>query len=307
MVAWIIIERQSSRLAERLARKACGDCGRDVWDCGFEEELIRQPEQWFEMDDPFVDREIRSQILCHLQGSQNGDRAAGDILGAVNDLNIKLAIRAVAEEMLKEEATEEIRGAASAVLLALANRHFNDVMYELQKNVKAVKLPHRMVFRTLGGLASHYTLKSIPFVSLTTLYIWLMLKLPMISSMKEAICYVMEHFCTAINYYYKNWKVCSFPREAESQLCSPLVPIYRRLVGDWMNDEEPQVQEASMKALWPMFGVLIRRQEQQEEIVKNVPQLLAVSRSLDSFLVAKTVELQPVMRKPLYVYGEEDF
>nr|XP_056707128.1 maestro heat-like repeat-containing protein family member 2B [Euleptes europaea] len=36
-----------------------------------------------------------------------------------------------------------------------------------------------------------------------------------------------------------------------------------------------------------MLGVLIRRQEQQEEIVKNVPQLLAVSKSLDSFLVAK--------------------
>ncbi|XP_060117466.1 LOW QUALITY PROTEIN: maestro heat-like repeat-containing protein family member 2B [Heteronotia binoei] len=113
----------------------------------------------------------------------------------------------------------------------------------------------------------------------------------MVSPMKEAICYVMEHFCVAINYYYKNWKACSFPREAESQLCSPLVPIYRRLVGDWMNDEETQVQEASMKALWPMFGVLIRRQEQQEEIVKNVPQLLAGSRSLDSFLVAKRLRL----------------
>ncbi|XP_048340633.1 maestro heat-like repeat-containing protein family member 2B [Sphaerodactylus townsendi] len=40
-----------------------------------------------------------------------------------------------------------------------------------------------------------------------------------------------------------------------------------------------------------MFGVLIRRQDQQEEIVKNVPQLLAVSQSLDSFLVAKRLHL----------------
>ncbi|XP_054827888.1 maestro heat-like repeat-containing protein family member 2B [Eublepharis macularius] len=40
-----------------------------------------------------------------------------------------------------------------------------------------------------------------------------------------------------------------------------------------------------------MLGVLIRRQEQQEEIVKNVPQLLAVSKSLDSFLVAKRLSL----------------
>ncbi|XP_015276327.1 PREDICTED: maestro heat-like repeat-containing protein family member 2B [Gekko japonicus] len=40
-----------------------------------------------------------------------------------------------------------------------------------------------------------------------------------------------------------------------------------------------------------MFGVLIRRQEQQEELVKSVPQLLAVSRSLDSFLVARRLRL----------------
>ncbi|XP_077180159.1 maestro heat-like repeat-containing protein family member 2B isoform X2 [Paroedura picta] len=240
------------------------------------------------MEHPFGNTDIQRHILGHLH---NADRAAGDILEEADSFNVKLAIKTEVEEMLKEGATEETRGAASAALLGLARRHFNDVMYELQRNVRTAKLPHRMVFRTLGGLASHYALKSIPFLSLTTLYIWLILKLPMISPMKEAICYAMEHFCTAINYYYKNWQVCSFPREAESQLCSPLVPIYRRLVGDWMNDEEPQVQEASMKALWPMFGVLIRREEQQEEIVKNVPQLLAVSTGLDSFLVAKSLRL----------------
>uniref|UniRef100_A0ACB8G5S5 Uncharacterized protein n=1 Tax=Sphaerodactylus townsendi TaxID=933632 RepID=A0ACB8G5S5_9SAUR len=108
------------------------------------------------MDVSSENRDIQSQVLFHLEGVKNADRAAGDILQKVNDLNIKMAVRILAEVMLKEEVTEEIRGAASTVLLALAGRHFNDVMYELQKNVKTVKLPHRMVFQTLGSLASHY-------------------------------------------------------------------------------------------------------------------------------------------------------
>ncbi|XP_042299808.1 maestro heat-like repeat-containing protein family member 2B [Sceloporus undulatus] len=148
-----------------------------------------------------------------------------------------------------------------------------------------------MVFRTLGNLASRYALKCIPFLSLTFVYIRVMLKVPMISHMKEEICYVMENFCTAINYYYKNWRACSFPRETESQLCSPVVPIYHCLIGDWLHDEEMKVKEASVKAQWPMLGVLVRRREQQEEIIRNIPKVLLESRILDSFFVAKRLSL----------------
>ncbi|KAL7992789.1 hypothetical protein Chor_017045, partial [Crotalus horridus] len=127
---------------------------------------------------------------------------------------------------------------ASMILLALANSHFNDVMYELQRNMKTGMLPHHMVLTTLGNLASHYALKCVPFLSLTFVYIRMILRMPMISHMKEAVCYVMETFCTAINFYYKNWKMCSFPRETEAHLCAPVIPIYQCLVSDWMNDEE---------------------------------------------------------------------
>ncbi|ETE72839.1 HEAT repeat-containing protein 7B2 [Ophiophagus hannah] len=160
------------------------------------------------------------------------------------------------------------------ILLALANSHFNDVMYELQRNMKTGMLPHHMVLTTLGNLASHYALKCIPFLSLTFVYIRMILRMPMISHMKESVCYVMETFCTAINFYYKNWKMCSFPRETEAQLCAPVIPIYQCLVSDWMNEEETKVKEASVKAQWPMLGVLVRRTEQQDEIIQNIPKRL---------------------------------
>ncbi|XP_053143152.1 maestro heat-like repeat-containing protein family member 2B isoform X3 [Hemicordylus capensis] len=238
-----------------------------------------------------IRRDVYNSISLRLECLQNANHAADSILKTVGELNVKLAIGMLAEEMLKEQATERVRGQASAILLVLANKHFNDVMYELQKSVRTVVLPHKMVFRTLGDLASRYALKCIPFLSLTFVYIRLMLKLTMINQMKEEICYVMEHFSMAINYYYKNWKVCSFPREAESQLCGPVIPLYRHLVRDWLNEEEPKIKEASMKALWPMFGVLVRRREQQDEVIKNVPHLLVESKILDSFLVAKRLSL----------------
>lgn len=42
-----------------------------------------------------------------------------------------------------------------------------------------------------------------------------------------------------------------------------------------------------MKALWPMLGVLVRHREQQDEIVRRIPQVLKDSRILSPFLVAK--------------------
>ncbi|KAJ6652695.1 hypothetical protein lerEdw1_011180, partial [Lerista edwardsae] len=151
--------------------------------------------------------------------------------------------------------------------------------------------PVRNLTNVCLGFFPHVALKCIPFLSLTFVYIRVMLKLAMIDDIKEDICYVMENFATAINYYYKHWRGCSFPREAESQLCSPVIPIYQHLVYDWLNDEELAVKEASMKALWPMLGVLVRHREQQDKIIRRIPQVLKDSRILSPFLVAKRLHL----------------
>ncbi|KAM3855849.1 maestro heat-like repeat-containing protein family member 2B [Vipera latastei] len=234
---------------------------------------------------------IYDYIYSCLECLQNAEQAAQDISMMVGKLNVKLAINILAQEMVNEEVPLKISVQASMILLALANSHFNDVMYELQRNMKTGMLPHHMVLTTLGNLASHYALKCVPFLSLTFVYIRMILRMPMISHMKEVVCYVMETFCTAINFYYKNWKMCSFPRETEAQLCAPVIPIYQCLVSDWMNDEETKVKEASVKAQWPMLGVLVRRTEQQDEIIQNIPKVLMDSRVLDSFYIAKRLNL----------------
>ncbi|XP_063147138.1 maestro heat-like repeat-containing protein family member 2B [Candoia aspera] len=245
--------------------------------------------------DPSFDLKIRKEIYdyiySYLECLQNAEQAAQDISKMVGKLNVKMAINILAQEMVNEEVPMKISAHASMILLALANSHFNDVMYELQRNMKTGMLPHHMVLMTLGNLASHYALKCIPFLSLTFVYIRVILRMPMVSYMKEAVCYVMETFCTAINFYYKNWRMCSFPRESEVQLCAPVIPIYQCLVSDWMNDEETKVKEASVKAQWPMLGVLVRRTEQQDEIIQNIPKVLMDSRVLDSFYLAKRLNL----------------
>ncbi|KAK9409301.1 maestro heat-like repeat-containing protein family member 2B [Crotalus adamanteus] len=212
----------------------------------------------FITDPPFdlkIRKEIYDYIYSYLECLQNAEQAAQDISMMVGKVNVKLAINILAQEMVNEEVPLKISVQASMILLALANSHFNDVMYELQRNMKTGMLPHHMVLTTLGNLASHY---------------------------------VMETFCTAINFYYKNWKMCSFPRETEAHLCAPVIPIYQCLVSDWMNDEETKVKEASVKAQWPMLGVLVRRTEQQDEIIQNIPKVLMDSRVLDSFYIAKS-------------------
>ncbi|KAJ6652184.1 hypothetical protein lerEdw1_013115 [Lerista edwardsae] len=182
-------------------------------------------------------RDIYNSISLHVECLQNTHQAIDSIIETVGEFNIKLAIKILADKMLTEPTTDRI----STLLLGLAGRYFNNVMYMLQTHIRK-DCPHPMVFRTLGNLASHYALKCIPFLSLTFVYIRVMLKLAMINDIKEDVCYAMENFATAINYYYKHWEECSFPREAESQLCSPMIPIYQHLVYHWLNDKELAVR-----------------------------------------------------------------
>ncbi|XP_039176200.1 maestro heat-like repeat-containing protein family member 2B [Crotalus tigris] len=136
-----------------------------------------------------IQAEIYDYIYSYLECLQNAEQAAQDISMMVGKVNVKLAINILAQEMVNEEVPLKISVQASMILLALANSHFNDVMYELQRNMKTGMLPHHMVLTTLGNLASHYALKCVPFLSLTFVYIRMILRMPMISHMKEAVCY----------------------------------------------------------------------------------------------------------------------
>ncbi|XP_043362328.1 maestro heat-like repeat-containing protein family member 2B [Dermochelys coriacea] len=115
-----------------------------------------------------------------------------------------------------QEATNELKVAASNTLVTLARCYFNDVMYEL---VYHLALLEEFIFITLGNLSSAYALKCIPFVGMILNVMISMLELVKDSRMRQAFCSVLEKCSRAVNVYFTNWEKCPFPRMDESQFC----------------------------------------------------------------------------------------
>ncbi|CAM4324989.1 unnamed protein product, partial [Lepidochelys kempii] len=84
-----------------------------------------------------------------------------------------------------QEATNELKVAASNTLVTLARCCFNDVMCEL---LYRLELPEEFIFITLGNLSSAYALECIPFVGMILNVMISMLELVKDSRMRQAFC-----------------------------------------------------------------------------------------------------------------------
>ena len=56
--------------------------------------------------------------------------------------------------------------------------------------------------------------------------------------------------CVSVAHYYKNWRLCHYPREAESSFCRPLLSIYQRLSGYWQQEEDRNVSKLIFISIW---------------------------------------------------------
>ncbi|CAM4328892.1 unnamed protein product [Lepidochelys kempii] len=170
-----------------------------------------------------------------------------------------------------QEATNELKVAASNTLVTLARCYFNDVMCEL---LYRLELPEEFIFITLGNLSSAYALECIPFVGMILNVMISMLELVKDSRMRQAFCGVLEKCSRAVNGYFTNWGKCPFPRMGESQFCNTILPLYCHVTSNWLICEELELKQAIIKALGPMLSLLLHRKERQNPILKEISWLL---------------------------------
>ncbi|XP_078237178.1 maestro heat-like repeat-containing protein family member 2B [Pogona vitticeps] len=211
-------------------------------------------------------KELQHQVSIQLQGLEDADVAAQDLLHTAGESKTKLLVPLLTEEMLKEGAPEERSKRASDLLLSLAKGHFHQVMGYLQNILKEVDTPpHPMLLKTLENFSSRYALRTVPYIITSFLYLQVILILDLGSREKVAIC---SDFCAEV--------IGIFPTIPSSRL----LPVLRF-----------PVSEAALKARWPMLAVLVRYQPQQDEILRKFPDVIKESRMVDAPLMAKRLYL----------------
>ncbi|CAM4545706.1 unnamed protein product [Caretta caretta] len=121
-----------------------------------------------------------------------------------------------------EEATNELKVAASNTLVTLACCYFNDVMCEL---LYCLELPEEFIFITLGNLSSAYALECIPFVGMILNVMISMLELVKDSRMRQAFCGASLSQLLEVSGEYKiplpKGKFQAICSALHNQICSP--------------------------------------------------------------------------------------
>ncbi|XP_039374832.1 maestro heat-like repeat-containing protein family member 2A [Mauremys reevesii] len=97
------------------------------------------------------DEQHKVDIYCILEKVLQQD--TGDLERGLLNKIIALASNHMRET---QEATNEVKVAASNMLVTLARCYFDDVMYELHCYLKPPKLPDEFILITLGNLSSAY-------------------------------------------------------------------------------------------------------------------------------------------------------
>ncbi|XP_076214435.1 maestro heat-like repeat-containing protein family member 2B [Aptenodytes patagonicus] len=171
--------------------------------------------------------------------------------------------------------TDDVKTAASDVLVALARSHFHFVMSELQSHLKVMgKVPDETVLLTLGKMACSYALWCIPFVGMTLLALRTMLSRVGSGRILRAICSVLEQWSKGVNTYFCNREQCPFPRNGKAQLCEDIYPVFRYAVVNWLGCEEEEDKQAVLGAVAAMMGVLLHEEQHREHAWEQLLWLL---------------------------------
>ncbi|KAF1619015.1 Maestro heat-like repeat-containing protein family member 2B, partial [Eudyptes chrysolophus] len=171
--------------------------------------------------------------------------------------------------------TDDVKTAASDVLVALARSHFHFVMSELQSHLKVMgKVPDETVLLTLGKMACSYALWCIPFVGMTLLALRTMLSRVGSGRILRAICSVLEQWSKGVNTYLCNREQCPFPRNGKAQLCEDIYPVFCYAVVNWLGCEEEEDKQAVLGAVAAMMGVLLHEEQHREHAWEQLLWLL---------------------------------
>ncbi|XP_075772887.1 maestro heat-like repeat-containing protein family member 2B [Pelodiscus sinensis] len=198
-----------------------------------------------------------------------------------------------------QEATNELKVAASNTLVALARCYFNEVMYELQCHLKPLKLSDVFTLITLDNLSSAYPLKCIPFEGMTLYSMSSMRMLVGESRLRQPFCGVLEKWSRAVNLYFRNWERWPFPKMGKSQFCDEILPLYRHVTSKWTTCEDLEVKQAIIKALGTMMSLLLHKEDHQDKVFEQIPWLLEqYKEDVNVFHVTKS------LRQLLEVSGE---
>ncbi|XP_028326218.1 maestro heat-like repeat-containing protein family member 1 isoform X2 [Gouania willdenowi] len=203
---------------------------------------------------------------------------------------IKGVISLASEEMTRsKEVVPDWQQAASNILVAIGNKHINDIMEEILNKFQPGVLPHFFVVQTLASLSDSNVYGMVPFLNAILGTMLPMLSMAKHDNMKWVFSSALRHFSNSILEYLANLDKAPDPTVRKDTFSSEIYTAYDTIFNNWLQSREPKLRLTVAEAVGSMCH-LIASDKLEEQIPKVIPAIVSLyKKNHEHFIISKSL------------------
>ncbi|XP_056141693.1 maestro heat-like repeat-containing protein family member 1 [Lampris incognitus] len=202
----------------------------------------------------------------------------------------KSIISLASDEMTRsKEVVPDWQQAASNILVAVGNKHINDIMEEILSKFQPGVLPHFFVVQTLANLSDSNVYGMVPFLNAILGTMLPMLGMAKQDNMKWVFSSALCHFSDSILEYLANLDKAPDPTVRKDTFSSEIYAAYDTLFNSWLQSRESKLRITVAEALGSMCH-LMASDKLEEQIPKLIPAILSLyKKNAEHYIISKSV------------------
>uniref|UniRef100_A0A3Q0SCX7 Maestro heat-like repeat family member 1 n=1 Tax=Amphilophus citrinellus TaxID=61819 RepID=A0A3Q0SCX7_AMPCI len=203
---------------------------------------------------------------------------------------IKSIISLASDEMTRsKEVIPDWQQAASNILVAVGNKHINDIMEEILSKFQPGVLPHFFVVQTLASLSESNVYGMVPFLNAILGTMLPMLSMAKQDNMKWVFSSALCHFSDSILEYLANLDKAPDPSVRKDTFSSEIYPAFEILFNNWLQSREPKLRLTVAEAVGSMCH-LMASDKLEEQIPRLVPAILSLyKKNNEHYVISKSL------------------
>uniref|UniRef100_A0A8C9T2B1 Maestro heat like repeat family member 1 n=1 Tax=Scleropages formosus TaxID=113540 RepID=A0A8C9T2B1_SCLFO len=203
---------------------------------------------------------------------------------------IKKIISLASDEMTRsKDVIPDWQQAASDILVAVGNKHINDIMEEILSKFQPGVLPHFFVVQTLASLSESNVYGMVPFLSAILGTMLPMLSISKQDNMKFVFSSALARFSESIMEYLANLDKAPDPTVRKDTFSSEIYAAYDILFSSWLQSREPKLRLTVAEALGSMSH-LMPHDKLEEQLPKLIPTTVSLyKKNNEHYIISKSL------------------
>ncbi|XP_043973781.1 maestro heat-like repeat-containing protein family member 1 isoform X1 [Gambusia affinis] len=203
---------------------------------------------------------------------------------------IKSIISLASEEMTRsKDVVPDWQQAASNILVAVGNKHINDIMEEILSKFQPGILPHFFVVQTLANLSDSNVYGMVPFLNAILGTMLPMLGIAKQDNMKWVFSSALCHFSDSILEYLANLDKAPDPTVRKDTFSGEIYAAFDILFNNWLQSREPKLRLTVGEAVGSMCH-LMASDKLEEQLPRIIPAIVSLyKKNTEHYVISKSL------------------